>query len=185
VCRAIRPLVVGAIVVLSRGQLRSSDRARALEAGADDILRQDVVLRELKSRFRRAAAGVAGDREVSRDPDRPQPIPGLVDPVDFTAEVGQRLQSPSLGYLTLLLVPEIVGPEVLNALRVSVRVDAGDFVGLVDGGYGVVLQDARGRHARIYMERALRSLERSAGAPEVRILTSPEEADEIRAALGA
>ena len=185
VCRAIRPLMAGAIVVLSRGQLRSSDRARAMEAGADDVLRQDVVPRELKSRFRRAAAGVAGDRDVPGDPDRPQPIPELVEPEDFTTEVGERLQSPSLGYLTLLLVPEMVGPEVLKALRVSVRVEAGDFVGLVDGGYGVVLQDARGRHARIYMERALRSLEPSAGAPEVRILTSPEEADEIRAALGA
>ncbi len=73
----------------------------------------------------------------------------------------------------------------MSALRGSVRIEAGDFVGLVDGGYGVILQDARGRHARIYMERALRSLAPSAGAPEVRILTSPEEADEIRAALDA
>ncbi len=46
-CRDVRGLTSGAIVVLSRGQLRSSDRARAMEAGADDILRQDVVLREI------------------------------------------------------------------------------------------------------------------------------------------
>jgi len=184
-CRAIRPLLAGAIVVLSRGQLRSSDRARAMEAGADDILRQDVVLRELTSRFRRAAAVVAGDRDLSNRSDRPRPIPDLIATGVFKAEVGQRLVSPSLGYLTLILVPESVGPDVLEALRSSVRLEAGDFVGLVDGGYGVVLQDARGRHARIYMERALRSLDPSAGAPEVGILTSPEEADEIRAALGA
>ncbi len=184
-CRAVRPLVAGALVVLSRGQLRSSDRARAMEAGADDILRQDVVLRELKSRFRRAAACVAGDRQVAGDPYRPRPIRDLVEPEEFSAEVGERLQSPLLGYLTLVLVPESVGPDVVSALRGSVRIEAGDFVGLVDGGYGVILQDARGRHARIYMERALRSLAPSAGAPEVRILTSPEEADEIRAALDA
>jgi hypothetical protein len=35
------------------------------------------------------------------------------------------------------------------------------------------------------MERALRSLPPSAGASEVTILTSPEEADDIRAVLGA
>ncbi|MBT8461118.1 MAG: hypothetical protein KJO44_01255 [Gemmatimonadetes bacterium] len=185
VCRTVRPMTVGAVVLLSRGQLRSSDRARAMEAGADDVLRQDVVLRELKSRFRRAAACVVGEREAWGDPERPRPIRALVEPSAFTSEVGQRLNSASLGYLTLLLVPESVGPDVLSALRDSVRVEAGDFVGRAAGGYGVVLQDARGRHARIYMERALRSLDPSAGAPEVRILTSPEEADEIRAALDA
>jgi KaiC/GvpD/RAD55 family RecA-like ATPase len=184
-CRTIRPLTAGAVVVLSRGQLRSSDRARAMEAGADDILRQDVVLRELKSRFRRAAACVVGERVVSSDPDRPLPIRELVDAPSFMAEVRHRLVSPSLGYLTLVLVPESVGPDVLRALRGSARIEAGDFVGHVDDGYAVVLQDARGRHARIYMERALRSLAPSAGAPEVRILTSPEDADEIRSALGA
>ena len=183
ICRTIRPLTPGALVVLSRGQLRSSDRARAMEAGADDILRQDVILRELKSRFRRAAACVVGEREAWGDSDRPEPIRTLVESAAFTTEVAQRLDSTSLGYLTLLLVPEAVGPDVLDALRDSVRVEAGDFVGQIDGWYGVVLQDARGRHARIYMERALRSLAPTAGAPEVRILTSPEEADEIRAAL--
>lgn len=183
VCRTLRPLMPGAIVLLSRGQLRSSDRARAMEAGADDILRQDVVLRELKSRFRRAAACVACNREVSGDPGRPIPIRELVEPAAFALEVRQRLESPSHGYLTLLLVPDSVGPEVLGALRQSVRVEAGDFVGRVGDGYGVILQDARGRHARIYMERALRSLAPSAGAPEVTILTSPEEADAIRALL--
>lgn len=184
-CHTIRPLLAGAIVVLSRGQLRSSDRARAMEAGADDILRQDVGLRELKSRFRRAAAVVAGARDVSKHPGRPQPIPDLVDSERFKTEVQQRLVSPSLGYITLILVPQNVGSDVLGALRASIRLEAGDFVGLVEGGYGVVLQDARGRHARIYMERALRSLDPSAGAPEVGILTSPEEADEIRATLSA
>ena len=185
VCRSIRPLTGGAIVLLSRGQIRSSDRARAMEAGADDVLRQDVVLRELKSRFRRAAACLRGYDQTSADTDRPEPIHDLVESEEFNAEVGQRLQSASLGYLTLLLIPESVGDEVLKALRESVRVQAGDFVGHVSGGYAVVLQDARGRHARTYMERALRSLPPSAGAPEVTILTSPEEADEIRAVLGA
>jgi CheY-like chemotaxis protein len=185
VCRTIRPLTGGAIVLLSRGQLRSSDRARAMEAGADDVLRQDVVLRELKSRFRRAAACLRGYDQTSADTDRPEPIHDLVESEEINAEVGQRLQSASLGYLTLLLIPESVGEDVLQALRESVRVQAGDFVGHVSGGYAVVLQDARGRHARIYMERALRSLPPSAGAPEVTILTSPEEADEIRAVLGA
>jgi CheY-like chemotaxis protein len=184
-CHAIRPLLTGAIVVLSRGQLRSSDRARAMEAGADDILRQDVILRELKSRFRRAAAVLAGDRRTSGDPDRPHPIRDLLEAGEFSAVTTERLQSQALGYLTVILVPESVGPEVLEALRRSIRVEAGDFVGLVRGGYGVVLQDARGRHARIYMERALRSLDPSAGAPEVRILTSPEESDEIRSELDA
>lgn len=183
-CRTMRPLLGGAIVVLSRGQLRSADRARAMEAGADDILRQDVILRELKSRFRRAAAMVTVDRHVAVDPDRPRPIRDLVPAAEFAAEASHRLQSPALGYLTLVLVPEDVGSDVLLALRNSVRVDAGDFVGVVEGGYGVVLQDARGRHARIYLERALRSLDPSAGAPEVKILTSPEESDAIRTALG-
>ena len=156
-----------------------------MEAGADDILRQDVVLRELKSRFRRAAAVVAGARDVSKHPGRPAPIPDLIDTERFKSEVQQRLVSPSLGYMTLILVPESIGSDVLGGLRASIRLEAGDFVGFVEDGYGVVLQDARGRHARIYMERALRSLDPSAGAPEVGILTSPEEADEIRAALGA
>ena len=181
-CRATRDRVPGAIVLLSRGQLRSSDRARAIEAGADDVIRQDVALRELKSRFRRPAAyltvGGAG-----LGPERPAPLPDLLAPAEFTEEIHERLESPSLGYLSLILVPPTVGSEVLEALRDSVRVPAGDFVGRLGAGYGVVLQDARSRHARIYLERALKALDPSAGAPEVTILTSPEEADAIRRAL--
>lgn len=44
IVRRARQHTNGAVVLLSRGQLRSSDRARAMEAGADDVLRQDVVL---------------------------------------------------------------------------------------------------------------------------------------------
>lgn len=183
VCRAIRALTPAAIVVLSRGELRSSDRARAIEAGADDVIRQDVAPRELKSRFRRAAACVGSAREAGGS-ERPVPLPELIDLPDFSDEVSRRLESPSLGYLTMIVVPDTVGPEVLQALRDSIRIQAGDFVGRLAPGYGVVLQDARSRHARIFMERALRALDPSAGAPEVRILTSPEEADEIRSALG-
>jgi len=183
-CRTLRDLTPGAIVLLSRGQLRSSDRARAMEAGADDVLRQDVVLREIQSRFRRAAAGVVGDHGTLGDPGRPRPIRDLVEPPAFSSEVEHRLDSPSLGYLTMLLVSGEVGPEVLAALRESARIEAGDFVGKVAGGYAVVLQDARERHARIYLERALGALE-TTETPDIRILTSPEQADEIRAALGA
>jgi KaiC/GvpD/RAD55 family RecA-like ATPase/CheY-like chemotaxis protein len=181
-CRAIRERTAGVIVVLSRGQLRSSDRARAIEAGADDVIREDVALRELKSRFRRPAA-LAGGGEAVTGLDRPAPLPDLLDPVDFEEELRRRLDSPSLGYLSLILVPRTVGAEALRALRDGVRIRAGDFVGQAAPGYGIVLQDARGRHARIYLERALRALDPSAGAPEVKILTSPEEGDAIRAAL--
>jgi hypothetical protein len=79
-----------------------------MEAGADDVLRQDVVLRELKSRFRRAAACLRGYDQTSADTDRPKPIHDLVESEEFNAEVDQRLQSASLGYLTLLLIPESV-----------------------------------------------------------------------------
>ena len=83
-----------------------------------------------------------------------------------------------------MVVPESVGQPVVEALRSSMRVQAGDFAGHAPGGFGVVLQDARGRHARVFLERALRSLGPTAGAPQVTILTSPEEADGIRVALG-
>jgi CheY-like chemotaxis protein len=182
-CRAIRDRMPGAIVLLSRGQLRSSDRARAIEAGADDVIRQDVALRELKSRFRRPAAFLTSVRGAGPGAAHPAPLTDLLDPSEFAEEVFGRLESPSLGYLSLILVPPTVGDAVLQALRDNVRVPAGDFVGRLATGYGVVLQDARSRHARIYLERALRALDPSAGAPEVTILTSPEEADAIRRAL--
>lgn len=182
--RQARLLTGGAIVLLSRGQLRSSDRARAMEAGADDVLRQDVGLRELQSRFRRAAAVVQRDRGRSGADDRPTPIEALLDQETFASEVAGRLTSPAHGYLTLVVVPESVGEPVVEALRGSMRVQAGDFAGLAPGGFGVVLQDARGRHARVFLERALRSLGPTSGAPQVTILTSPEEAAGIRTALG-
>jgi len=184
ICREIRELTPGTILLLSRGQLRSSDRGRAIEAGADDVIRQDVAMRELRSRFQRAAASGGGARATGHDPGRPSPIRDLADAAAFAAEVRSRLESPTLGYLTVILVPDTVDAEVLQALRDSVRIDTGDFVGRANSSYGVVLQDARGRHARIYLERALKSLGPTSGAPAVRILTSPEEADDIRSALG-
>jgi hypothetical protein len=184
VARRSRPLTSGAIVLLSRGQLRSTDRARAMEAGADDVLRQDVVLRELQSRFRRAAAVVQSNRELTSTTDGPRPVRHLLDEASFASEIAERLASPEHGYLTLVVVPDSVGSPVVEALRGSMRVQAGDLAGRTPGGFGVILQDARGRHARVFLERALRSLEPTAGAPEVTILTSPEEADAIRSFLG-
>lgn len=183
VCRVTRPLTSGAMVLLSRGQLRSSDRARAMEAGADDVLRQDVVLRELQTRFRRAAACVQRPREWTAGDDRTEPIRELLEQDRFVDEVSHRLDSAAHGYLTLILVPESVGIPVREALRCSLRVEAGDFMGGLANGFGVVLQDARQRHALVFLERALQSLEPVSGAPEVKILTSPEEADAIRDVL--
>jgi CheY-like chemotaxis protein len=164
-CRAARPLTNAAIVVLSRGQLRSSDRARAMEAGADDVLRQDVVLREIQSRFRRAAF-MRGNRDWQAEDDRPEPIREVLDADRFAQEVRNRLASPTHGYLTVVVVPESVADRVSGALRSSLRVEAGDFMGRAPGGFGVVLQDARRRHALVYLERALQGLAPGSGAPE-------------------
>ncbi len=183
VCRTVRDLTRGAIVLLSHDRLRSTDRARALEAGADEVLQQDAAVQELKLRLGKAASYQRNGTRPVVNGDGLEAIRDIVDAGRFAAEVQERLGSPTHGYLTLLLVPESAGDDIVEAMRECLRSETGDFAGHAGDGFGFVLQDARARHARVFLDRALSSLKKADRDLEVQILTSPEEVDEIRAAV--
>jgi CheY-like chemotaxis protein len=181
VCRTARSLTSGALILLSEGRLRSADRARGLEAGADDVVSQEVNIRELESRFRRA--GAVRDRGSALDESAtatPEPIEEVLDGPAFAEALKARLQSPRFSYFTLVHVAPGASEEVARALRESIRAEAGDFVGTLDGGYGVVLQDARIQHAEAFVRRLHEAL---GGTAELvtEYLSSPDEAERIRA----
>lgn len=184
VCRTVREMTRGAIVLLSSDRLRSTDRARALEAGADDVLQQDAAIPEIKLRLSKAKSYQRNGVGFAASSNGIHPIPELLEADRFAVEVADRLDSADEAYLTLLLLPESVDARIIELLREHLRTETGDFAGHAGDGYGFVLQDARARHAKAFLDRATSSLKRTERNLNVRILTSPEEVEDIRAAVG-
>ncbi len=182
-CRTARPLTTAVMLLLSDEPLRSADRARALDAGCDDVLSGSVDLRELDSRLRRAA----GTARPSPAPEtsRPEPIAAPLDAAGFARAVAGRLVEDALGQFSLLHVDDGGRASLGRILFESARVEQGDFVGPMRGGWGVLLQDARAQQAEAYLQRVRESLRTlgDTGPLDVEILSSPEQSERIRALL--
>jgi CheY-like chemotaxis protein len=184
-CRSVRALSSAVLLVLSERPLRAADRARAIDAGADDVLAHDIDLRELEARLRRAAE-TGARRQPAEERPRPEPVDRLLGAEEMSSEVAGRLGAEALSVFSLLVVS---GPDEEMGARLfeSVRTDQGDLVGRAVDGWAVLLQDARASQAEAFLRRVRDALAgtRSGRRLEAEILSSPAQADRIRAVVGA
>lgn len=182
--RSVRKYSNAVLFLLSDESLRAADAARALDSGFDDVLSGVVDLRELESRFRRAAES---PQSVPADPGpRSEPTTAPLGTDAFRSVVKERLISEGLDHFTLLHF-ESPGEEGVGVLLFEgVRANDGDIVGPMRRGWGVLLQSARVQQAESYLQR-LRTRFAEAGGElplSAEILAAPEQSERIRALLG-
>ncbi|MEJ2482481.1 MAG: hypothetical protein P8049_05035 [Gemmatimonadota bacterium] len=180
--RSVREISGAVLLLLSDEPLRAADAARALDAGFDDVLSGVVDLRELESRFRRAAR--APHSPSSGEGPLPEPTVGPLNADEFHSLVTERLIREGLDHFTLLHL-EAPGEDVGAMLFEDVRAGDGDVVGRMRRGWGVLLHNARVQQAESYLQR-LRTRVSEAGGPlplSAEILAAPEQSERIRVLL--
>jgi len=188
VVRAARGLTAGAILLLSDQELRSADRAKALDAGADDVLSHGIHLRELDARIRRALDSTRPVRDTDRDrTEIPVSVSGLLSGDEFERAVADRLDSGDLGHFSLIRVNGADAKALGNALLATVRAESGDVVGPLGTGLAVVLQDARAQQAAAFLGRVREAFRQGGGSGdlEAEVFANPEDADRIRKLIEA
>lgn len=185
VVRTARPVTSGAILLLSDSELRSGDRAAALDAGADDVLSHGIHLRELDARIRRAL-----DSAQRADVERRAPVQSLtvfstlLSRSEFEALLKERADSHDFGQFSVIRVSG-AGEGVGEVLIEAIRADSGDAVGQVEDGFGVLLQDARTHQAEAFVARVEQDLAGRGFEQKlsVEMLAYPEESDRIRSLI--
>lgn len=183
--RTARPLTTAPLLLLSDHDLRSGDRAEALDAGADDVLSDGIDLKELDARIRRArdsARHAAREEET----DRPVPVDGLLSEEEFQSLLAQRLSSENGDLFSLLRFDLPTVPDLGSVLVDAVRAESGDLVAPLGDGFGVLLQDARAQQAEAFLRRVQTELRQHGHSVtlEAEILSSPDESDRIRQLIG-
>lgn len=179
--RTARPLTAAPLLLLSDHDLRSGDRAEAIDAGADDVLSDGIDLKELDARIRRARES-ARHSAAEEETDRPVPVDGLLPEEEFRRMLGERLSSEE-GALFSLLCFDLPAVDDLGAVLVeAVRSDSGDLVAPLAEGFGVLLQDARAQQAEAFLRRVQTELRHHGHSVtlEAEILASPDESERIR-----
>jgi len=184
--RTARPLTTAPLLLLSDHDLRSGDRAEALDAGADDVLSDGIDLKELDARIRRAsesdrrsAAGAAAERPI--------PVDGLLSEEELRSLLRERLSSEDGALFSLLRFDLPSVPDLGSVLVNAVRAESGDLVAPLGGGFAVLLQDARAQQAEAFLRRVQTELRQHGHSVslEAEILSSPDESDSIRQLIGA
>jgi KaiC/GvpD/RAD55 family RecA-like ATPase/CheY-like chemotaxis protein len=183
-CRTARGATPAVILLLSDELLRSTDRARALDAGCDDVLSGTVDLRELESRLRKASETAL--RTPAPEATPPEPVRAPLDASGFARTVEARLVGGELSQFSLLHVEDGAPGTMEDVLFENARADDGDVIGRMRSGWGVLLQGARAQQAEAYLQRVREALSEAGrdGALAVEILASPEQSERIRALLG-
>lgn len=185
VIRTARPLTAAPLLLLSDHDLRSGDRAAALDAGADDVLSDGIDLKELDARIRRARESLRRQPTAEAD-GRPVAVDGLLDAGEFHRLLVERLDSDDALFSLLRFEPREVS-DLGSVLVDSVRAESGDLVAVLDDGFGVLLHDARTQQAEAFLHRVQAALHQR-GQPatvEAEILSSQDQAGRIRSLLGA
>ncbi len=186
--RAARGLTAGVILLLSDQELRSGDRAQALDAGADDVLSHGIHLKELDARIRRALDSTRPTRDTGRDPtETPVPVSGQLSADEFVRVVAGRLDSSELGHFSLIRVTGSDAKVLGEALLATVRAESGDVVGPLGTSLAVLLQDVRAQQAAAFLERVRAAFRQGGGSGslDAEVLANPEEADRIRELIEA
>lgn len=180
VIRTARALTSAPLLLLSDHDLRSGDRAAALDAGADDVLSDGIDLKELDARIRRARDS-ARRQPAAEAHDGPVPVDGLLDSTEFQRLLAERLESED-ALFSLLRFEHQGHPDLGSVLVDSVRAESGDLVAPLGGGFGVLLHDARTQQAEAFLHRVQAAL-RQRGQPatlEAEILSSQDQPERIR-----
>ncbi len=191
----LRGLTSAPILLATDDSVRASDRTRALEAGAADFVSGPLSVSELASRVEKAMISGASFRpRVSGDdrrkgrgaegsgkgvPDAPRP---------FKAVVRERLESSRGSLFTFLHIP-VSAPtterlHLEEVLQQEIRGDAGDVMGEIEGGYGVVLAGTSTSQADAFLGRVRERLADTGAAVAPEILSGTLDADRIRELAG-
>lgn len=185
--RTARPLTSAPLLLLSDHDLRSGDRAAALDAGADDVVSDGIDLKELDARIRRARESARPAPAAEADADQgPVPVDGLLTRDELRRLLAERLAGDDALFSLLRFDPDDV-PDLGSVLVDAVRAESGDLVGPLDSGFGVLLQDARTQQAEAFLRRVQTELRQRGhpGTVRAEILSSREQADHIRGLIGA
>jgi len=183
VIRTARPMTPGVILLLSDEELRSGDRALALDAGADDVLTHGIHLKELDARIRRAFDSTRPARLTPRvDAATLDTVDAVLPREAFERLVAERLESTESGHFCLVAAHLRDTDEFGQILLASVRAESGDLVGSMGDAFGVLLQDARAKQAEAFVVRVRNEVKRRGIEAElkVEIFANPEEMDRIR-----
>ena len=185
VCQALRPLTSGAIVLASDDEVRASDRAYLLEAGADDCLTGGIDFRELSVRLRQAIAAGASFRGAAED-QFDAPRGGAVDPGTLRFRAEERAADPRLAVFSVVTmqVPGTGEASLSDHLARELRFEDGDLLCSRTDGALVLLQGARAAQARAFLDRLRRHADWAWNDDLVAdVLSSPADADRVRAVL--
>lgn len=184
--RTARPLTPAPLLLLSDHDLRSGDRAAALDAGADDVLSDGIDLKELDARIRRARESARRGPTADAAEARPVPVDGLLEAAEFHQLLDERMQSDDVLFSLLHFDRQDV-PDLGSILVDSVRTESGDLVAPLGTGFGVLLHDARTQQAEAFLRRVQTELRQRGhpGTVQAEILSSQEQSDRIRDLIGA
>ena len=183
------------VVLVTPFHLRASDRTRALRAGADDFLSANLSEPEFIERLRSIVRRGRSKALSSRD----QGMPTVLQPTDdqgryqlfdehgFASTVQSVLTSVRDPFFTVLRLTSPGGdPQALAALVVRVlRVDSGDFAGILGDGVIAYLEGARPSDLTGLLQRIDAQWVEQAGPPlQAESIGFPTEAERIYSLLG-
>lgn len=177
------------VVVVTRGDIRSRDRARALLAGFDDVVTDVIGPTEFTARVsavvrrgRSATVPVAmQDAAIAEAPVTDAST--AIDAQRFRAAVGHALDRDGTVFSVVLFNPE---PEELEALASLVgrmmRIATGDVAGFVGDRLAVYMPDTRRADISPFVRRVTDAWRR-AGRGEMRVvqLAYPPDEERLRA----
>ena len=156
----------GAIVVVSRAPLRSVDRARLIESGADDVLAGDMSAVEVLARLETALQRGHYERPLMRPRNASLPLQRAITKGTLRAlhatELAQALTAaeseatPVGGTLLRVRPPhedEVSRDQLLAVVLRTARVESGDLVAVVGRTIVVHLRGTRRDDADAFLER--------------------------------
>ena len=174
--------------------LRSSDRARALRAGADDFfvaLHADEFLLRVESLIQRGRSNATASPEPVLVTPPPGNGSGVLEESEFRDMVQSQMGADTFAFFTLVRLSLAAGTasgadELASLARRQIRREGGDLVGRVDGGVTVLLYSARRKDVAPFVHR-VREAVRGAGHGEMEVAVAayPSEEAEVQALLGA
>jgi len=189
-CRALRPMTGAAIVFTSDDSVRSSDRVRLLEAGADDCLTGGVDFRELATRIQQAVSvgGKAPSPPLVMGAGVEALLGGAVSPGLFGNEARRRGEDPTRSVFSLVhfMTKAVSMAELQEALAREIRDEEGDMVTCDGSGCLVLLQGARRDSTHPFLQRFRGSFESRFGQGtllRVEVMPYPSEKDGVRQTL--
>lgn len=188
--RAIRPLTRAALLFASDDAVRSSDRIRLLESGADDCLTGGLNLQELGVRLRQAMASPrrSTPKESRGDePRAPATVGGPVDRQTLAWEARRRAAEPDEAVFAVVTLPArfLSVARLEEFLAAEIRDQEGDLVARDTDGCLLLLQGARPGQVEAFLDRVRNRLgnDLPEGRAGVSWACSPSDRAGVRAIL--